>query len=154
MTLINVKPAIRKRKTNGFFPTEVDRLFNDFFRNDFPTFAKENNFVNRQPALNVVETADAFRLELAVPGLEKSDISLKVEKGILYISGKKAYEQVEGEKVRRQEFGTYAFERNFKLAKSIDNELISATFNNGILSIELPKKEEAKAQPPRTIEVA
>lgn len=146
MTLINVKPVANKRRNNGFFPAEVDRIFNDFFKNDFSTA--------QQPAMNIVETGDAFRLDLAVPGLEKSGVTLKVEKGILHISAKKEYQNVEGEKIRRQEFGAYAFERNFRLAKTIDNEAITAKFNNGVLSIELPKKEEAKEQPPRTIEVA
>lgn len=153
MNLINVRPSARKRGNNGFFAADVDRLFNEFFKTDFPNFTGGRAFNAPQPAVNILETGNAFRLELAVPGLEKSDLTLKVEKDTLHISANKEYAKVEGETVKKQEFGIYNFERTFRLAKSIDTESISAKVNNGILSIELPKKEEAKELPARSIEV-
>lgn len=154
MTLINVKPATRKRFNNGFLTSDVDRLFNEFFKTDFPAFTGGSAFTNQGPAVNVIETGNAFRLELAVPGLEKSDLTLKVEKNVLHISAKKEYVVQEGEEIKKQGFGNYEFEKTYHLAKSIDTESISAKVDHGILRIELPKKEEAKELPARNIEVS
>lgn len=154
MTLINVKPTARKKRNEGLFLSDIDRFFNDFFRTDFPGYTGGTTFNQTQPAINVLETADTFQLELAVPGLEKSDLTLKVEKDVLHVIAKKDYQTAENVKIRKQQFGNYDFERTFRLAKSIDNESISAKVNNGVLVVELPKKEEAKEQAPRTIEVS
>ena len=106
------------------------------------------------PKVNVMESKDDFRLDLAVPGLDRSDITINVEKGVLQISAKKEFEAQENETVRRREFGSYSFNRSFKLNDKIKAEAIAATFKNGVLSVTLPKKEEAKEKAPRKIEIA
>ena len=148
MTVFNVKPRVR---TNNVFE-DMDKLFNEFF-NDFPTI-KKNGTGNRWAPTNIIETADGFRLEWALPGFGKSDVTINVEEGVLKIAAHKEVEKVEGEKVRRREFGYTHFENSYTLGEEINEEGIVANLENGVLTITLPKQEAAKALPPRTIEIA
>ncbi len=133
--MLVVKPAIRRNVASP-----ANRFFNDFFE-------RTNTFT---PAINTVETPQGFRLEIAVPGLEKSDFQVKVEQGVLTIAVNKEYQTTEGETVRRREFGHYEFERSFRLPDTIDQEKIDASYHNGILLVSLPNKPEAS---PKTIEI-
>ena len=90
-----------------------------------------------------METEKNFRIELAAPGLNKEDFNIKVEKDTLSISAKKETSTVEGEKVKVREFAYTSFQRNFNLPKTVDAEAIEARYENGVLSVTLPKKEEA-----------
>jgi len=122
-------------------------IFNDFWNNATPSFAN-------QPAVNILETADGFRIELAAPGLSKEDFNLKVEKDVLTISAKKESKQEEENTTyRRREFGLMSFERSFRLPETIDTEGVKAVFNKGILVVELIKKPEHHPVA-KTIEVA
>ncbi len=110
--------------------------------------------VNTLPAVNVIEKDDAFSLELAAPGLKKDDFKINVNENVLTISAEKKVENEEvKDKYTRKEFGYSSFKRSFTLAKSINGEKINATYSDGILSIELPKKEETKPKEPKLIEV-
>ena len=113
-------------------------IFNDFFFNpvlDTPA--------NAQPAVNIVETDHGFTLEVAAPGFNKEDFSIKVEKNLLTISGKKETKQEENSPVyRRREFAFTQFERSFRLPETIDTDSVNATLNNGILQVALAKKPE------------
>ncbi|MCC6413248.1 MAG: Hsp20/alpha crystallin family protein [Saprospiraceae bacterium] len=130
-----------------FQPAPFQSVFNDFFNASTPTFAN-------QPAVNILETAHGFRIELAAPGLPKEAFSLKVEKNILTISAKQETSQEENNTTyRRREFGFMSFERSFRLPETIDTEAVKAAFNNGILSVELTKKPEHQPVV-KTIEVA
>lgn len=149
MTLVNVKPVV----TNKRYASTFDRMFDDFFRTDFPVTASGVGVKNR-PNVNVLETNDGFRIEVAAPGLEKGDFQLNVEKDVLTIAAKKETQQVEGEKVRKQEFSYGEFKRTFRLPETIDTNAIEATYQNGILNVTLAKREEAKEQPVRKIEIA
>ncbi len=133
--MLVVKPAIRRSVA-----APSNRFFNDFFE-------RTNTFT---PAINTVETEQGFRLEIAVPGLEKSDFQVKVDQEMLTISVNKEYQTAEGETVRRREFGHYEFERSFRLPDTIDQDKIDASYQNGILVITLPQKPEAS---PKTIEI-
>jgi HSP20 family protein len=113
------------------------------------------NQANTLPAVNVIEKSDSFSLELAAPGLKKEDFKINVNENVLTISAEKKVEDKEvKDKYTRQEFSYTSFKRSFTLAKSIDGEKINASYNEGILSIELPKREEAKPKEPRLIEIA
>ncbi len=145
MTLV-----VRKPKTlAGTF----DQLFNEFFRDDYPVNGNSRRVLTR-PATNVVEMAEAFRIELALPGLDKSDFQVNIEEDVLKITAHKSRELQEGENLKRHEFGDVKYERSFQLPETIDTENIEATYENGILHITLPKLEEAKEKPVRKIEVA
>ena len=114
-------------------------------------FSKELNV----PAVNVKESKDAFELELAAPGLQKQDFQLNVDDNLLTISYEKQTskdQSNEDTKIHRQEFTTRSFKRTFTLDEKIDAEKIVARYENGVLNLTLPKKEEVKVTP-KSIEI-
>jgi HSP20 family protein len=151
MTLLKVKP------TNGNVSIfdDFDRLFNEVFRPDFPVRALRTAVETRtRPAVNVAENKNEFRLEIAAPGLEKSDFNVRLEKDMLHIEVQKELQAAEGEVFKRREFGFYDFRRSFRLPETIDANNIAAEYKHGILCVVMPKREEAKEKPPRAIEIA
>lgn len=150
MTLVSVKPS---NVRNRFFDPAFDRVFDEFFRTDLPILSNGNSLKNR-PNVNVVETADNFRIEVAAPGLDKEDFSIDLDKDVLTISAKKEVKREEGEKVRKLEFSYNEFKRTFRLPETVDANAIEANYLNGILNVTLPKKDEAKEKPARKIEIA
>lgn len=107
------------------------------------------------PAVNIKENKDEFFLEIAVPGMKKSDFNIDVENKVLSISSEKTEENVEKEEnYTRREFGYSSFKRTFTLPDTIDSEHINAKYNDGILIVHLPKREEAKEKPAKRISVS
>ena len=128
---------------NGFFGKD---LFNEI---NTPAFS------GSVPAVNVIENQEGFRIEVAAPGLSKSDFTLNLEKNQLTISAQKEkVEEETNEKYTRREFKFNSFQRTFTLPNSIDGDKIEANYSEGILSVALPKREEAKEKPARQIEIA
>ncbi|MCK6691468.1 MAG: Hsp20/alpha crystallin family protein [Thermoanaerobaculia bacterium] len=122
-------------------------LLSDFWNQPF------DNAVAVQPVVNILETADGFRIEVAAPGLNKEDFKISVEKNLLTISAQKENARAEeGVKVHRREFAYGAFERVFRLPETIDTNQIKANFKNGILYVNLDKKAETKPAV-KTIEI-
>lgn len=144
------------RRRNHGFPTFA-KVVNDIFNEDFVKNLDENLSVwnGSQPAVNVKEDADGFALALAAPGYGKEDIEIKIEENVLTISSEKKDEATtkEGEKFTRKEFKYAAFKRTFTLPDTVDATKIEANYDNGILNISIPKKEEAKPLPARTIAI-
>ena len=137
---------VNPRRRNAFFPVHFNAFFNEI--------AKANTFVNQNPAVNVAEEDLAYRLEVAVPGLRKEDIDLKIEDETLIISASKEEKTEESkENYTRREFNFNNFERRFELNESIDIENIKADFSEGILSIFLPKIVEEVKETNRKIEI-
>ncbi|MCU0339618.1 MAG: Hsp20/alpha crystallin family protein [Spirosomaceae bacterium] len=133
-------------KNNPHFPALFDSVFSDFFA--------PNAYFN-VPAVNVVEHSNGFRLEVAAPGLKKEDFKINLDNNTLTLSAQKEQKTEETtEKYTRKEFSVSSFRRSFTLPRSVDGEKISANYVDGVLLVELPKKEEAKAKEPRTIEIA
>ncbi len=97
------------------------------------------------PPVNIHETADAYHLELSVPGRNKEDFKVNVENGLLTISFEKKEEsKSEDYKTVRREFSYRSFKRSFNIDQTVDAEKIQAKYENGLLKLLLPKKEEAK----------
>ena len=96
---------------------------------------------NRELSANIFEKDKEFSLELALPGVDKKDIRMKHEKGYLTISVENNKENSAGEKYALREFNYSGLSRTFKTGKEINAEMISAQYENGILSVHLPKKE-------------
>lgn len=90
--------------------------------------------------VNIAEGADAFRIEMSLPGLEKTDISLTIESGLLVVHAKKAFDIPEGYTYKRKELAGYDLERKFELSDLIDTTQIRAEMHHGLLVITLPKK--------------
>jgi len=141
--------------SNQNFPT-WSNLLEDFFNRDLPSvFSSNYNTGYSLPKVNIKETADNYQLEMAAPGLKKSDFNLEIDNQVLTISSetKEEQEHKEGNYTRR-EFGYSSFKRTFNLAESIDDAQINASYTEGILRILLPKKEEAKQKPARNIQIS
>ena len=120
-----------------------DNLMKEFFNEGSSFDRYGRNELNANPLSNVYETEDSFRLELALPGYEKEQISLAVENNSLIVKGEKPKEEEKEYKYVRREFSNSDFEKSFRLSKKINQEAIKASFKNGILELVLPKKEEA-----------
>ena len=136
-------------------------------RNDvlFPSFMNEilkpdwfggmENYNTNVPAVNIKENEKDFELELAVPGRNKEDFQIEVNENVLTISSEtKSEENVDNENFTRREFSYTSFKRAFTLPETIDEEHIKATYEDGILTFNLPKKEEALPKPKRLIKLS
>ena len=119
----------------------------DELLNSLPTsWGKDAQTGYPTASVNIHETDDAYHLELNAPGREKADFSIKLDNNVLTVSTEKKEEPtVENEKLIRSEFGLKSFKRSFTLNEKIDTENIAARYENGILKIELPKKESFNA---------
>ncbi len=143
--------AKRVHRPVNSFSNIFDSFFNDDILN-FPT--KVNHWKNTSPSVNIKETEEGFNLELAAPGLVKEDFNLELNDDVLTISSEKKVEnEAQKDNYTRREFSYQSFKRSFSLPESVDHANINAKYENGILSITLPKKEEAKPQPKRLIEI-
>ncbi len=133
-------------KVNNPMSRSFDGLMNELF-NELPaTFGKAmREDVLNFPPVNIVEKTNGYHIELAAPGFEKADFNIKLDGKLLTISvEKKEQSLAENEKMIRKEFGYKAFKRSFTVDEKIDASGISAKYENGILKLDLPKKEEVK----------
>ncbi len=148
--------ALVKYEPSRLFPA-FSSLFDDFFNTELGNW-RHNNFSSTNttlPAVNIKEDGEGFTVEMAAPGMEKSDFKINLDNNVLTISSVKQEEKKEEqEKYTRREFAYYSFQRSFTLPESANSEKIEATYENGVLSISIPKKEEAKTQPARQIEIS
>lgn len=131
-------------------------LFDDFFNADWFGGSNLSKIGFNTPAVNVKETDNDFKVELAAPGLNKEDFNIELDNDVLTISSelKSEKETKEEGKYTRKEFSYQAFKRSFTLPETIDGTGINASYDNGVLAVTLPKKEEAKVQPKRLIEIS
>ncbi len=138
---------------NNRFP----RFFDDFFTKTLDQ-RWNNNISTSLPAVNVKETEGGFELEVAAPGLKKEDFKVELNKDVLTISSEKEYKNEEKDqegKYTKREFKYQSFQRSFRLPEGVVNgEKIQAKYENGILYLSLPKREEAKPKAARLIDVA
>ena len=147
--------SLANNNSNQNFPT-LSNWIDDIFNRDLPSvFTSNFNTGITLPKVNIKETADAFIVEMAVPGLKKSDFNIDIDNQLLSISTetKEAHEAKDAHYTRR-EFGYSSFKRTFTLPESVDDDKINASYNEGILNILLPKKEEAKQKPARSIKIS
>jgi HSP20 family protein len=127
-----------------------DNLFNDFFNTD-------NGFstVKRVPPANFVELEKEIKIDIAAPGMEKDNFRINIEKGILTIEANlEKSEKSKDEVCTRPEFDYSNFSRNFRLSRMLDADQVSASYKNGMLSISIPKKEEAIEKPAKEIVIS
>lgn len=122
-------------------------IFNDDF---FTSFFEGNGL----PAANIVENKNEFRVELSVPGFNKDEFNVEVDKNVLVISAKQESKQEEkDEKFIRQEFKSSSFSRSFVLPDSVDMEQISAEYNDGVLKLSIPKLNKMPEDKIKKIEI-
>ncbi len=127
-------------------PKTFNNLFEDFFFNypqSWGRDAQANNF--NVPPVNIHETTDGYHVELSAPGRNKEDFKVNVENNLLTISFEKQ-EQTENKEFKtiRREFGSKSFKRSFSLDDKVNADAIQAKYENGVLQLFIPKKEEVK----------
>lgn len=137
------------KKTNvNWFPSLIDEML----RPDFMGGMQQTSAV---PPVNVREDETHFYLDVAVPGRKKEDIRIEVDRNVLTISSEeKMQEETINERFSRREFHYGSFKRAFTLPKTVSDDQIQATYSDGVLTLSLPKKQEALPKPKRTIEIA
>ena len=127
--------------------------FNDIFESMFNDTFLSDRMILRVPAVNVCETEDQYKIEMAAPGLNKDDFKVKLDRNLLTVSVKQQMQHEENNKqYNKREFSYNSFVRSFALPDSADDAGIEAKYDNGILTISVAKKEEAK-QVVRQIEI-
>ena len=134
MTLIKWAP----RPASIF--NDMDKMINNVFENDWNFSVRSKT--NWSPAVNVKESDNSFTLTADIPGLTKKEVKVNITDGILSISGERKFEdEKENGNYHYRERRYGSFSRTFNLPETVNEEDISASFKNGILSIELPKHE-------------
>lgn len=143
-------------RRNENYPV-LSNILNDFFRNDWLDFSNRNYSLTNTtlPSVNIKESEEAFIVEMAAPGLDKNDFKISLNSRTLMISSEKKSENEvkEDSQYSRREFSYQSFCRSFSLPESADAEKISARYENGILLVNIPKREEIKRNLERTIEI-
>lgn len=146
--------SLIKRNEANWLPS----VFDDMFKTDWLGGTTNVNSIGTSiPAVNIYESDDNFKVEVAAPGKSREDFNIELDNEILTISSEQKKETETSEnngKFTRKEFSYSNFKRAFSLPESINNEKISASYENGVLTINLPKKEEAKVQAKRMIEIS
>jgi HSP20 family protein len=140
------------------FSNQFPALFDHFFENDLYNWSNRHFSTTETtlPMVNIKESPDDFEVELAAPGFVKTDFIIELNHDMLTISSEKKVENEtrEGQQFARREFSYQSFSRSFTLPYTVDNEKIKAKYENGILKVIIPKKEEAKPKPPKQIAIA
>jgi len=135
----------------------ISSLLEDFFNNEVGDLGRQNysSTDTTLPKVNIKESDDAFMVEMAAPGMKKGDFNIQMDNNVLTIFSEKKEDSNEIEQFRysRREFAFHSFQRVFTLPESADTQKVSAAYQDGILTITIPKKEEAKPRPPKTISV-
>ena len=143
-------------KRDDLFPN-LPNFFNDFFNRDWMDWSNQNFSLTNTtlPSVNIRESDKAFDVELAAPGMAKEDFKIELNNNTLSISSEKKEEKEtkEGKRFTRKEFSYQSFSRSFTLPNVVDSENIEAKYENGILEIHIPKREEAKVKPTRVIKI-
>ena len=129
--------------------TRYHRMFEDAFGNLFSPVIRGEEVSNRNwlPAVDVAETADALTLYAELPGLSREDVDITLENNVLTVRGERKFEKdVKEESFHRIERAYGAFSRSFTLPTNVKNDGVEATFKDGVLTVRIPKAEEAKSR--------
>jgi HSP20 family protein len=102
------------------------------------------------PVVDVMETDEEFQISAELQGVEKKDVKLSVENGVLLISGRREQEEEKGKRYHKIERAYGSFARSFTMPDVVDEQKVTAEFKNGVLTVRLPKSEKAR---PKSIEV-
>lgn len=141
-------PMLRRRNT---LPSLVDEFFGDDL---FARFFNENENVT-VPSVNVKEGKEEYTIDVAAPGLDRKDFKIDLNSNVLEISSEKEVkEESDDDTIMRREFRYSSFKRSFTLPDTANTDKIKASYKDGILSISIPKKEEAKAKPIKQISIS
>lgn len=144
------------RRSNSMWPN-LNTFFDDFISRDFfdSTWNRNSATGTTIPAVNIVETKDDFQVEMAAPGMSKKDFHVELDNDMLTISSEKQTTHEDNDRsYARQEFNYLSFKRSFYLPNTVESEKIKAIYQDGVLRLVIPKKEEAKQKPVRQISIS
>ena len=146
MTLIKWK--------NNLTNPATQNTFSDFFNDFFNDSLMSRDYFKSVPAVNISERQNDYLIEMAAPGFAKEDFKVNVDNDVLTISAEKKNEKKdENSRYTRKEFQYSSFSRTFTMPEHVEAEKIGAEYKEGVLSLMLPKKEEAKVKPAREIKI-
>jgi len=144
-------------KRENYLPN-WSNFFNDFLNRDWYDWSNQNFSLTNTtiPAVNIKETENEFEVDMAAPGMEKDDFRLELNNNVLTISSEKqsGSHSDKGKNITRSEFSYQSFSRSFTLPAIVETDGITAKYENGILRVNIPKKEEAKPKPMKQITVS
>lgn len=131
------------------------RVLNNIFDDDFFTGFFGDSNKGTLPAVNITESNDDFKIELAAPGYKKDDFKIDLDKNVLTISveHQEKKEDKEDSKILRCEYRYTSFSRAFTLPDSANSDKIGASYTDGVLMINIPKHDTAKTKPARQISI-
>ncbi len=140
------------------YQNQIPSLLNRFFDNDVD-FWSRNNYSNTDttlPSVNIKESDESFSVEVAAPGFDKEDFHIELDNDLMTISSEKEVENEtkDGERFTKREFSYQSFKRSFNLPELVEGDKITAKYENGILVVNIPKKEEARPKPIKTISIS
>ncbi len=146
-------------RRNGNLSNSFPNLFDDFLNRDLLDWNNSNfsNTGTTLPAINVKETPESFVVEMAAPGMKKEDFKVELNNNVLTISSeqKTEHEEKDNDKYTRKEFSYQSFQRSFPLSReAVDADKIQAKYENGVLHLTIPKREEVKQKPTRLINIS
>jgi len=148
--------SLIKKNRNSF--SAIPALFDDFLGRELFNWGNTNYSSTQTtiPMVNIKESTENFEVEVAAPGMDKKDFRIQLDNNLLTISSQKeTSEESEQDGYNRKEFSYQSFQRSFMLPKDVvDQDGIAARYENGLLHLTIPKKEEVKQNGPRLIEVA
>lgn len=140
-------------KRNGFWPStsSVDEFLNDNLFN----WPGDLNRSSTLPRVNITETDEDFTVEMAAPGMKRDDFHVELDNDLLVISAEMNQENEEkNSSYTRREFSYESFRRSFHLPNTVEGDKIKAKYEDGLLRLSIPKKEEAKRKPAKTIQIS
>jgi HSP20 family protein len=145
-------------KRNESNVSSIPALFDDFFSRELFNWGNGNfsSTSTTLPSINIQEKADTFEVEVAAPGMEKKDFNITLDGNMLTISSVKQHSnEKKADNYIRKEFSYQSFQRSLELPKDmVEGEKIKANYENGLLRLTIPKKEESKRKAPKLIEIA
>jgi HSP20 family protein len=133
----------------------MPNLWDEFLENGLFGDVYRSSRLSSLPSANIIEEKERFLIELAAPGLEKEDFRISLSEKVLSISVEKEEKSEENkDNYARKEFSYTSFKRGFNIPDTIQTDKIRAEYENGILQLALPKKEEAIVKPPKEIKIS
>lgn len=149
--------TIIKRSDSGY--PSIPSLIDNLMSRDWLDWTSSNFSITNTtlPAVNVIESENDYQIEVAAPGMKKEDFKIDLDNNQLTISSEKKSEKKDEKKgsYTRREFSYQSFQRTFTIPeRKVDGDKISAKYCDGVLCINLPKKEEAKPKPAREIKIS
>lgn len=141
-------------RRSNLFPTSS--FFDDFLTRDLFDWSNWTENSNSIPRTNIMETGNEFVVEMAAPGLNKKDFQLELDNDMLTIEVKHDESNTEDQfrNYTRREFNYQSFKRSFYLPNTVETDKIEAKYEDGILKLLIPKKEEARRKPIKTISIS